>query len=230
MRMTSAVLYVRVSCLLVFGLLTVPSWGQDRSTGAGNGSESTSTASDEEKEESEAAQQAEDLPESPWALTVYGAVNTKEKVGWALVPPTDLNLSYGLVAGAVSRRMTTVFGRADIELEGQVVKHFGSGSGEINGLAIGRWIQFPWNHRLPTTIALGLGISHATSIPVFEALTHENTAQWLTYVMFEATVTHPDQRHWAFTYRIHHRSGFFGAFNGVRGASNALGFGVKYRW
>ena len=220
--------------VFLFGLLAAPLCSQDRTASQTSSSEDAPAAfegkEEAEKEDAEAVQMAEDLPKTPWSLTLYGAFHTTEKVGWAFLPPTDLEGGYGLVAGAVSYRVTTIAERADVEIEGQIVKHFGSGSAELNALVIGRWIRFPWNDKLRTTVALGVGFSRATSIPAFEALTHETTAQLLTYVMFEGTLTHPDSRHWAFAYRIHHRSGFFGAFNGVRGASNALGFGVKYQW
>ncbi|WP_155890787.1 hypothetical protein [Desulfuromonas sp. TF] len=35
---------------------------------------------------------------------------------------------------------------------------------------------------------------------------------------------------WRLSARIHHRSGVFGLFDGVRGGSNFMGLGVTYRF
>jgi hypothetical protein len=166
-----------------------------------------------------------------WSVTVYGSFMTKETVGRAFLLPTDLESSFGFLAGALSWKMVTLFDRAQFELEGQLVKHLGDQRhAEINGLWIGRWVAFPWNHHLGTTIGLGMGLSYATDMPVFEVLTHDRSSQWLIYLLFEATVYPPQYPQWSIVYRIHHRSGMLGTFNGVHGASNALGLGVKYRW
>jgi len=166
-----------------------------------------------------------------WALTFHGGYMTKEKTGDALVPPTKLETSYAIVALALNRRMMTLVDKIDVELEAQAVKHLGSQTHEeYNGLLVGRWIRFPWNHYLATTAALGVGISYATEIPIFEAITHERASQWLTYALFEITLAPPRTEHWAFVFRAHHRSGANGTFNGVRGGSDALALGFKFRW
>jgi len=220
--------------VIILLLLANPLWPQDVSGQSGETAEDKKAPDENaEPDEESAAEDGDerDLPTTPWALTLYGAFQSSENIGWTLLPPTDLEAGHGLIAGALSRRMMTILDRADVELEGQLVKHFGSGTGEINFTSIGRWIRFPWNDKLPTTIALGLGLSYATDIPAYELITHGNeTGKFLTYVLFEGTLSHPNMRHWEFVYRIHHRSGFFGLFGGVTGASNAIGFGTKYRW
>jgi len=166
-----------------------------------------------------------------WSLTTYWAVMTPEKTGDALLPPTELDTSFTFVAFALNRRLTTWFDKIDIELEGQAVKHLGSQThNEFNALATGRWIRFPWNGYVATTVALGGGASYASEIPIFESITHETTSQWLAYALLEVTLAPPQSSHWAFVFRAHHRSGANGTFGGVRGASDALGLGIKFRW
>ena len=62
---------------------------------------------------------------------------------------------------------------------------------------------------LPTTFAVGEGISYATEVPELEP--GEGASQWLNYLLFEVTFALPKYPEWAIVGRIHHRSGFFGA-------------------
>ncbi len=166
-----------------------------------------------------------------WSVTLYGALMTKQTVGRAFVPPTPLERSDGFIALALGRKMVSLAARAQLELEGQFVKHTGNQRHvELNGLGIGRWVAFPWNRYLATTLALGGGVSYATEEPLFEVLTHGQTSQWLIYLLFEATISPPRHPQWGIVYRLHHRSGLLGTFSGIRGASNALGLGFKYQW
>jgi hypothetical protein len=48
--------------------------------------------------------------------------------------------------------------------------------------------------------------------------------------LFEAAFALPDVPQWELITRIHHRSGTFGLFNGVTGASNAWGVGMRYNF
>ena len=77
---------------------------------------------------------------------------------------------------------------------------------------------------------MGAGLSYATRVPTFEGIKHENVEQTLAYLQFEAAASHPRYPNWAIVFRLHHRSGLFGAFGDTHGASNALGFGVTYRF
>jgi hypothetical protein len=49
--------------------------------------------------------------------------------------------------------------------------------------------------------------------------------------MVELAFSPPKYPQWAGVVRIHHRSSAYGTFNDeIQGASNALGFGIKYRF
>ena len=101
---------------------------------------------------------------------------------------------------------------------------------EFNGLLALRCLTFPWNKYINTTFAVGDGLSYATSTPKFEEQQHENTSLLLNYTMFELTFALPESPRWNLVWRVHHRSGIFGLFDEMSGASNALGVGLKYKF
>ena len=55
--------------------------------------------------------------------------------------------------------------------------------------------------------------------------------KWMTYILVELAFSLPRYPRWAAVMRIHHRSTAYGTFEeNMEGASNALGFGIKYRF
>lgn len=108
---------------------------------------------------------------------------------------------------------------------------------EYNALLILRWLKFPWNRYLVTSFAFGDGLSYATKEPPIEMDQHnknhgiENeTSQLLNYMLFELAFALPQYQKFNVIFRIHHRSGIFGLFNGVSGGSNFVGAGMKYNF
>ena len=163
-----------------------------------------------------------------WAVTVYGAIQTRSDFHEMFYNP-DFDNDYKLLAVALKKRMGSYTKHLDFEWEAQVVKHFGEQNHmEFNGLLIARWLSFPWDKYLDTSLAVGNGLSMATETPESEALQHEKTSLLLDYVLVEASFSLPQIPKWSFVWRIHHRSGVFGLFNGVHGASNAMGAGLSY--
>lgn len=119
------------------------------------------------------------------------------------------------------------------ELEGQIAKHYqGQHHEEFNALIVFRWHQFPWHEAVNTNIAAGAGLSYATDTPDFELEKNNGKSQQLLgYLMFELALALPRLPQWAIIARVHHRSGAYGLFgNDIRGASNALAFGLQYRF
>jgi len=166
-----------------------------------------------------------------WAATVYGASQLRGDI-WSTFYSPDFDTSYYFIALAVSRRIYSFTKHLDLELEGQGVKHMGNQHHwEFNGLFALRWLTFPWNKYIDTTFAIGNGLSYATRTPEIEEDLHgDKTALLLNYLMLELSFALPETPKWSLVVRIHHRSGIFGLFNGVEGASNALGIGIKYKF
>lgn len=100
---------------------------------------------------------------------------------------------------------------------------------EINAAPLVRWRTFPWDQGVDTSVAFGLGLSYAFEDPVLEAGKEGGPEQWLAYMAIEVTAALPQAPQWELVGRLHHRSGVFGTFGDVSGASEFLGLGVRYR-
>lgn len=163
------------------------------------------------------------------ALAVYGGVMADED--WQkVVTGKDVDfLDTGLAAVALSRRVGRIGEDLDIELEGQVVRHFGDQEHwEVNGLVTGRWTRFPWNDTVATTAAFGLGLSHATEVPAEERRVEGASRRTLLYWMAEIETGAPDSP-WSGFVRLHHRSTGYGLF-GDDGGGNWVTLGIRRRF
>ncbi len=120
------------------------------------------------------------------------------------------------------------------ELEFQALKHFGDQDHwEFNAAWLGRWMDFPWDHRLDTRAALGLGVSWAGEVPPIEPrakLDEGESARFLGYVAIELEFALPRAQDWSGFARLHHRSNAFGLFDGDRGGSNFIALGLRRRF
>lgn len=165
-----------------------------------------------------------------WAITVYSGPLTSQTTSKIPFNP-DFEGS-AIIVAALAKEMARVWkNRLGIELETQYVQHFrGQTHIEINPIVlILRWRAFPWNKTLPTTLAIGDGLSIATRVPTLEySRRGPDTARILNYLMAELTLSLPSLPQWALVGRYHHRSGAFGTFYGVHDASTAFCAGIKY--
>jgi hypothetical protein len=190
----------------------------------------TTTASD--GAESSAA--FKDTAKYDWAFTGYVAWLSGDQLGDMLLFQAELSDNKVWVA-ALTRRLKTFYKDVDWEVEGQIAKHGGPGPDmrhwEINALTSLRWNRFVWDKYVDTSFATGLGLSYATEEPTFEIEEHDDTSQLLAYIMLELAFSPPKYPQWGGVVRIHHRSSAYGLFNdNIEGASNSLGFGIKYRF
>lgn len=168
--------------------------------------------------------------EKNWAVSIYWARLTEDDLGQTLLFDTSFEDSH-LLDVALSRKFYRFRNLVDFEVEGQVAKHFqDQDHWEFNALIVARWLPFPWDDFLDTSFAVGEGVSYATEVPELESQRHDETAKFLDYLMFEFEFTLPRMPDWSLITRLHHRSGFYGLFDGVHGASNAWGVGLRYRF
>lgn len=173
----------------------------------------------------------EDPPARPWSVMFYSGFGTASDLGQVLTFDIDSEDSQFL--GVVLNREIFSFWRHfSFELEGQVLRHFGKQDNwEFDGLFLVRFNPFPWDKYLDTSFAVGDGLSYATSTPKIEEEQHPNqTYRFLNYLMLELAFMLPKYPEWALATRIHHRSGIYGTFDGVDGASNFLGLGLRYHF
>ena len=165
-----------------------------------------------------------------WGVALYYARLNEDRLGKNFTFSSDLEDSSLLVL-ALSRRFYTYRDWFDLEFEGQVGKHFREQDHwEFNFLGTFRWIKFPWDRYVDTSLAAGAGLSYATEEPEIEFKNHGNASKFLGYLMFEAAFSLPTFPQWDLFTRIHHRSGAGGTFSDVRGASNAYGVGIRYKF
>lgn len=168
--------------------------------------------------------------ELKWAVTLYGGPLTKDSTGAVFRFEAEYEDSY-IGVGALSWKFAELTRHVWFEVEGQVGKHFGEQDHwELNALVIARWVTFPWNAYLVTSVAVGEGISYATELPKLEIKSGapEGNSQWLNYLLFEFTFALPTHPELALVARVHHRSGFYRAL--APNSINAVGLGIKYRF
>ena len=164
-----------------------------------------------------------------YALTVYGGRTTGQTWMESLSLDADFTDAYifvGALAWTVSRYHEEAL---TLELEGQVGKYFGDQDLlEFNFPAVLRWRDFPWNSRVDTSLAIGLGPSWATRDPPVEKSDGGTTRQLLVYWFIEIA-TGPPEVNWSGVFRLHHRSTGFGLL-ARDGGSNTLCAGLKVRF
>ncbi|MGI9452053.1 MAG: hypothetical protein ACR2QH_15640 [Geminicoccaceae bacterium] len=164
------------------------------------------------------------------SIAVYGGWLTSNDWEETFLPGRiDFVDSY-LLALAVSRELTRSQRDAKIEIEGQIVRHFGiQDHWEFNALGVIRWTDFPWDHQLDMSAAGGLGLSYATVLPKAELEFEGETERLLVYWMLELEAALPSANAWSILARLHHRSPAYGLF-GDGGGVNVLGLGLRYRF
>ncbi len=100
---------------------------------------------------------------------------------------------------------------------------------EFNPYISFRWERFPWNRYVPTTFAIGEGLSYDTKVPYREAEnSNQGTKRLMNYLSFELTLGIPKFPHWQILWRIHHRSGVYGLYDAGNSGSTAVGLGLRY--
>lgn len=167
------------------------------------------------------------------AITVYGGRYSDSALTEELLISKQPRWEQDtLVAAAYSQRFHRFWdGGGQWEWEAQLGRHFKrQNHWEINGLVTARWMRYPWSEDLRTSLAWGNGLSYATKVPPVEASSHTNTGSTnlLYYILLELTFGLPSVPEVDLVFRVHHRSGVFGLFDGVDGGSNVICVGLKF--
>ena len=167
-----------------------------------------------------------------YQIALYGAVMMDSALAETAAFTAKMDSDFKFATLAAGKRIGNLFDKIDFELEGQVVKHIeGQYYWEFNALVIARWLHFPWDEIIKTSFAVGEGLSYATETSEYEVKYHgEKTNKFLNYLMFEFDFALPQNPRWSLVTRLHHRSGVFGLFNEVHGATNAYALGIRYHF
>lgn len=177
------------------------------------------------------AQQAQAEP-GEWTGTVYVAQISGERT-WQKLMADPLFSDYvrsWLLVGALSRTWSAPPGaRSRWEGEVNLAWHFGRQHlWELNvAPVVARWQRFPWDRRVATSAAFGIGLSLASEVPPVEVELETASDRMMVFWTAEISAAPPRAR-WAAVLRVHHRSKGFGLF-GDEGGMNALGFGVRWQ-
>ncbi len=176
----------------------------------------------------------------PWAVTAWGGQMIDSNFGDTFLFNGRMRPEY-LLGLSIQKRIWRA-GPLSLELEADLFGHhaYSQKGGQFNqsvpyadtpdqtfaegilGLGARLWLQ-PW-------LSFGFveGISYNTSVSNYERTYRENYAQLLNYLAFELEAAVSPEL--SVVGRIHHRSGAFGTYSGVREGSNAYLVGVRYRW
>ena len=186
------------------------------------------TAQEKPAETPDEERAAEAKSANPWYTTLVGGVYSGSQL---LEIPARLDLKDSYTFGvSVSKQFAEWTRYMRLEGELQVLKHFGEQDHwEFTGSLNLRWVVFPWNRYIETSVALGEGLSWATEIPALEKAdpTNSGNSQLLNYILLEVTFAIPESP-WSLVTRIHHRSGAWGLFG--HSGSNILEAGIRYRF
>ena len=169
---------------------------------------------------------------SEWTTTFYSAKFTNGTLHELLQFESEItnNKIYIL---ALTRKLNTFYKKFDWEVEGQISKNVGprQKNWELNIPIIIRWNILNFQRKILKSFAAGVGLSYASKPPEYEIDLQGDSSKLLMYNMVEIDFFLPNYPSLFFVARIIHRSTMFQFFNkNFRGASNALGIGLKYRF
>ncbi len=168
--------------------------------------------------------------ENIWSVSFFVATKTADTTTDTILFSADFPSNQNFISLAVARKINS-FKQFDIEFEGQFAKHQGVEKyKEYTAAIFIRLADMFWDNVIDMSFALGEGLSYTTVTPQFEADNHERATRLLNFLAFETTFAHPENKNWQVVLRIHHRSGVFGLFDGVHGASNAWALGLRYKF
>lgn len=164
------------------------------------------------------------------SLTLFGGQAIKGDFDdWITTNDMDFRDSYQ--TGLVFNHRFASYPDFSWEVEGQVYSHSGEQRhAEYNAVVVLRWLSFPWDKHLDTSIALGEGLSYADVIPRLEEETHDRAAKLLNFVIAEIELSTPESSHWSAVVRLNHRSGILGLIKDIKGASDFFTFGIRYKF
>ena len=176
----------------------------------------------------------------PWAATAWGGKMTNAPLSGTFTfngePRPEALMGMGL------QRRLLDGGPLSIELDGNLIGHRASPQrgGEYNkpvanagvpaqsfgeitaGVGVRLWLR-PWLSLLGVE-----GVSLNTELSYYEQTFRRKSAQFLNYLAFEVEALVDPQ--WSLVGRIHHRSGAWGTYSGVKEGSNGYLLGLRYRF
>lgn len=167
-----------------------------------------------------------------YAVTIFMGEGTEDNFSSIIEDLFDVEGSTDHVLGLTGSRLLGWYGRSlSFEAEAMYAWHYGRETyHEVGAAVYARWHRFPWNDYLLTTAAIGMGPSYTTEFPQLERQPDGSRSRILSQLNLQTTFALPSYPEIALVARLQHRSGMFGAFNGVTDASNFLTLGLRYEF
>lgn len=180
------------------------------------------------------------------SVMIFGGVASETNFAELMYSPWSTHFNpIGVVGASYSHRLGTVnelVGDIDvgqigddftIEAEGGTSFRFGDEYlGEAWAALYLRYDGLPWNDTVYTTIGVNTGVSLLTGISEFEEWRDYKgkSSEFLHYLGPEFTFADPENKDLELVFRLHHRSGVFGLFDGVVSGSTFLSAGIRVRF
>ena len=179
------------------------------------------------------------------AVSVYGGkevTTSMERIFFVRQPPKFIwdwqwRDTY-LAAAALSRRLVTFGDVFSIEPEFGVGQRFGEMHATEFWAAINfRWIAFPWNDYVRTSIGLADGLSMTTKLDPKERLLSNSkvvggervfvSSKLQNFFTPEMTLGLPQYPDYDLLFRFHHRSGIYGLINDTHAGAQFYSIGFR---
>ena len=165
-----------------------------------------------------------------WWLTGYAGLMASNNISSTLMDAHPQWVRNFMVAGALARDIGGI--DRNLRFEGELIlaAHFGHDNFlSATAVVLARWVNFPWDRWVDTSMAIGIGPSYATEKARYERHNSgDGGSRWLNALIIELTLAPPATPNWAVALRLHHRSGIFGIIDSV--ASDYFAAGVKFRF
>jgi len=165
-----------------------------------------------------------------WFVSIYSGKATDNHLNNLIRKGPDY-IDYYVGTLQIGKELWFYKDKFGIEFEIHFAEHWGHQNyEEYNGVFVFRFLKFPWDKYIDTSFGIGEGLSWASEISELEKRRHEDVTQFLNFLKLEFGFNLPKYPDYVLFFQIYHRSGMFELFNGVSGACNLLGVGLKYRF
>lgn len=172
----------------------------------------------------------------PLSVGVYAGELYHSEFFFIFSHPDNLDLVHSYLAALNLDYRFYEATRLPIQFEGEVdvAKRFdGADQFDFDVAPFVRWTSFPWNRWLYTNARFGaLGLSYVTGISAWERQNsgNETGSRLLHFLVSELDFSSSANARAEAFVRVHHRSGIWGAFDGVYGGSSYLCLGFRVFW
>ena len=182
------------------------------------------------------------------AISLYGGkevTTSMERIFFVKYPPKllpDWNWRGTYIAAATfSRRLVSFMDVLSIEPEFGIGQRFGQmHATEFWGVFNIRWIAFPWNNYIKTSIGLADGLSVTTKVDSKERLLNNRKvvgnklvftgSNVMNFFTPELTLALPQYPDYELLFRFHHRSGVYGLINDTHAGAQFYTVGLRARF